>query len=491
MAGGIIYALSSAAAGLLATPWLLHWLGRERLGALKALTDWMGYLTFFELGMGGALMAALAIRIGRNDRMAVTGMLASGLRVYFNLMFVSLVCGIGLVLALPYVMPANDLSTGELRSAGVVVLLSLLLTPLLVFRALAEARQRSYLYWLLLSIQVLLMTGLSLIMARAGWGLVGQALAWSMAQVPTLLVLVWDGVRNYREVWRISPNEGDRKALLGLSWPTFVHQLADRIGLVSDNIMIAWILGPAALAPFYLTQQLGVLAQSQLRGLSSATWAGLVELYAHGEFAGFRLRLLQLTSLTSGLGLAILGPILTYNRSFIRFWVGQDVYAGELVTALTCLNIFLWSIFVLWGWMLLGTGHIRRWLPYSIASTIVNVSVSICGTFTLGVVGPLIGSAAGLLLITSWALPRVIRLVFGIPPWALWQSALIPLRSGLLYLLVMKIVSINYPPGGWLELIIWMSLWGAGGVVLWWKFGLRMEERAEWRERLRKAAPLP
>jgi len=488
MASGLTYALVSATAGLLATPWLLRWLGHERLGALKALTDWLGYLTFFELGLGGAMMAALAIRIGQGDRETVERLLAAGLGVHCRVMLASLAGGIGLVAVLPYVIPADDLSPTELRLAGVVGLLSLLLAPLLVFRALAEARQRSYVYWLLLTVQVLLMTGLSLVVARAGWGLVGQALAFALAQVPTVLVLLWDGLRTYRGIWSVAADRGDRKVLWDLSWPTFVHQLADRVGLVKDNIIIAWSLGPVAVVPFFLTQQLVTLAHAQLRGISSATWAGLIELHAYGEATRFRRRLLELTGMISGLALAILGPIAAYNRSFVRYWIGEEVYAGEAVTLLACLIALLYSIYLLWGWLLLGTGYIARWVPYSIASTLVNVTVSVFGTFGLGLIGPLIGTAASLLLVTSWALPRVLQSVFGISPWALWRAALlVPLRWGLLYLSVMWVIAHGYPPPGWLELVAWMGLWAASGVVLWWRLGMRAEERADLLIRLRVA----
>jgi O-antigen/teichoic acid export membrane protein len=490
-AGGLIFAFVSAATSLLATPWLLQWLGAERLGAFKALTDWLGYLTFFELGLSGALMAALAIRIGQDDRTAVARMVAAGLRAYCLITPVLLTGGICLVAALPYVISLATLSPGELRIAGAIAILPVLLTPLLTFRALAEARQRSYLYWLLMAVQVLVLTGLSLLMAWAGWGLVGQCLAFAVAQVPTLIVLAWDGVKAYSGIWRALPDRKDRAALWGLSWPTFVHGLTDRVGLAGDNIIIAWVLGPAALVSFYLTQQLATLAQSQLKGLSQATWAGLVELYAQEQHDRFRLRLLELTHMISGLGLAALGPIAAYNQYFVQFWVGRETYAGTTVTGLACLNVFLWSVYSLWGWVLLGTGHIRRWVPFATVSTLVNISVSLIGTFTLGMVGPLLGTVTALLLITSWTLPRVLNLVFEISPWALWRAALVPLRWGILYLAVMWIVAKNRPPRGWLELIIWIGIWTAGGVSLWWKLSLGKAERTEWYTRLRRVVFLP
>src|SRR5262245_23713377 len=323
LAAGGTYALTAAATNLLATPLLLGWLGPERFGAFKALTDWIGYITFFELGLGGALMAALASRIGQDDQASVARMLAAGLRAYCRVMLAQLAGGIALVAALPFLISPKGLKEGELRIAGAIALLPIVLTPLLVFRALAEARQRGYLNWLLMTAQVLVMTGLSLLMARLGWELRGQGMAFAAAQVPSLLVLAWDGSRTYRGVWKADPNRADRSALWRLSWPTFVHGLTDRIGLVSDNIVIAWILGPAPVVSFFVTQQLAAMGQFFLRGLGQATWAGLAELYARRDETRLRTRLLELTGMVSGLGLAALAPIAAYNRFFVQLWVGR------------------------------------------------------------------------------------------------------------------------------------------------------------------------
>src|SRR5262252_10086744 len=70
LAAGLAFALTSAAGSLFSTPLLLRWLGAERLGAFKAITGWIGFLTFFELGLGGAMMAALAV-IGQYNQAAI------------------------------------------------------------------------------------------------------------------------------------------------------------------------------------------------------------------------------------------------------------------------------------------------------------------------------------------------------------------------------------------------------------------------------------
>jgi O-antigen/teichoic acid export membrane protein len=489
LAAGVSYALASAAASLMATPLLLRWLGAERLGAYRALTDWVWYLSYFELGFSGALMAAFAARIGQDDPAAVTRMLAAGLRAYGHVMLAQLAVGLVLVLALPYLIARTEVSESELRLAGAVALLLFVGTPLLVFRALAEARQRGYLNWSLLTMQVLLMNGLLLAAAHFGWGLMGLSAAFVAAQLPPLLVLTWDGLQGYRGAWRAVAEPAERAALWKLSWPTFIHGLTDKIGLVSDNLIIAGLLGSAAVVPFFLSLQLALFAQFLLRGFGNATWAGLADLHARGEADKFRARLLELTGIVSGLGLALLLPVATYNRFFVALWVGREIYAGEAVTRLACLNALLWAVYALWGWALLGTGHIRQWMPFAVLSTLVNVVLSVSGTVRFGVVGPLLGTTTGLLLITSWALPHTLQRAFAIPVWTLWRAALTPLRWSLLYAVMLWVLAIYAPPVGWLGFITMAGLAMIGGLALWWRFSLGREEREEWQARLKNILP--
>jgi O-antigen/teichoic acid export membrane protein len=485
VAAGAAYSFVSAAAGLVAAPLLLYWLGAERLGAFRALSDWLGYVALFELGIGGAMMASLAWKVGVGDRAGVTRMLAAGLRSYRRIAIAQLVAGGALVLALPWLMHETNLSSGELRMAGVAALGIFVFTPLLVFRNLSEARQRGYRNLLLLAVQAIASTALCLFAAYQGWGLVGQTLAVTLAQLPTLLVLARDGYRDYGVLWSGTPGRSDQDELWSLSWPTLAHGLTDRIGLHSDNILIAWIMGPKVLASFLLTQQLAVVAQAQLKGLGAATWAGLTELHSRGDAAKFEMRLMELTGIVSGLGVAMLTPIAAFNQAFVRAWVGDVVFAGEMVSALACFNALLWAVYALWGWALLGAGQIRRWVPFAALATSVNIVGSVVGTMQWGMAGPLLGTSSSLLLVTAWALPRTLHQAFGIAAGALWQKALAPLRWGVPYAVALWVGSRYWSPEGWLELMAAFGVSTTVGLRSWWKFSVGDAERREWNARLR------
>jgi len=485
LASGLVYTAVSLCVGFLATPWLLLWLGPERFGSYRVLLDWFGYLPLLELGLGASLLALLASAIGRSEASAVRNLLWAGLRAYSRVTLGMVAAAVGLVVALPKLVSLELVSSDELRRAGLILFTVFLVTPLSVFRALTEAEQRGYIVNVLLVIQSVLMTGLLLATAWAGWGLVGQSLATVVAQLPAVLILTGLGMRAYPGVWSAVPDAASTKALWALNWPTLAHNISGRIGLLSDNVIVAWVLGPVAVVPFYLTQRLTTMAQAQLQGLGNATWAGLAELHAQGQFKTFRLRLVELTGMVSGLGVAVLGPIAAYNPHFIERWVGPVAFAGEAVNLIACANVWLWSLSSLWGWPLAGTGHIGRWVPYAVVFTLVNVVVSIAGTLVLGLVGPLLGTLVGFLLVSAWALPWVLNQVFVVSPWTLWRAALTPLAWGVPYAAIMWLLARAHTPWGWFGLATEMSLAALGGLALWWTLSLSATDRTLWVIRVR------
>ena len=488
LATSVTYSGVTVIIGFFATPLLLRCLGAERYGAFKAMAEWFAYLPLLELGLGGALAACLAPAIGKGDTAHVRAIVKAGLIAYCRITPVIAVTGVALSFLLPRFPGFRVLNARELSLAALIMMIAAIWNPCTVFRVLAESRQRSYFVNGLLLFQGVLSITLLVLTAQAGWGLPGQALATVAAQIPTVTVLAWMGLRAYPGVLRTPMNRRAGAELWKLNWPTFAHTLSNRLGLFSDNLIVALFLGPAAVGPFYLTQRIGYLVQTQLQAIGNASWAGLVELHARGQREIFRRRLLELTGLTSGLALAILLPVGVFNGFFTTQWVGAANYAGAAITWLAVFNMWLGSIFSLWGWPICGTGHIAMWLPYALLFTALNIGVSLAATWAAGLRGPLIGTAVSYLLVQTWALPLVLRRLFDVGVWQLWRTVLEHLLWAVPYGALLVAMTRSRPPHGWLELLPEMALGVAGGAACWWMFGLSRGARVEWVGRLRAAA---
>ena len=197
--------------------------------------------------------------------------------------------------------PGAGLPKSEVRAGCGIYLVSILWLPLAVFRPLAEAEQRGYLVNLLNTVQLLIVMTTSVVFAAAGWGLVGLFLGLVVGGAVFQVALARVELRRYPEVLGgVAP--GPRPALWRLSWPNLLFNLASRLGLLTDNILVAAFLGPAAVTPFVLTQRLIQMASAQVTAIGGAGWAGLIDLHYRGEQAVFARRLIQLTRLTSVVG---------------------------------------------------------------------------------------------------------------------------------------------------------------------------------------------
>src|SRR5579872_2186125 len=192
----------SLVAGFIATPWLLRWLGTERFGAFRVTSDWTGYLSIFELGLGGALLPLLARALGKNEQGKVRDLLAASIRAYLGITAAMLTAGLLLTVFITKLITVGPQNARDLRVGCSIGLASILWLPLVSpFRALMDARQRSYWVSLLLTVQSLLIAGASLLLAWMKWGITGQFVALVAGGAIFNIALIWDGIRRYPGVF--------------------------------------------------------------------------------------------------------------------------------------------------------------------------------------------------------------------------------------------------------------------------------------------------
>jgi O-antigen/teichoic acid export membrane protein len=487
--GGLAYTLATVTVGFLSVPFLLRWLGTESFGACRALTDWYGQFKLLELGLGASLLPMLAKGVGRTDARNVQQVMGAGIRAYLGTTVGFVIAGLVLAAVVLRLIPVGESCIGDLRTASLVGLLSFLITPLVPFRLLADARQEGFGVNAFLVLQSLATTALALLLAWAGWGIAGQIFAFVVGSflfhaLITAKVLVASPsvagcllrTRIQKETWR---------ELWSLSPPTFFRQICTRVGLMSDAILVAFLLEPALVVPMIITQRLATLAQAQLQGIASASWAGLAELHALGRQDVLRRRLLELTTLVTVLSIAVLAPITAFNQDFVGRWVGSECFAGNLFTLVAASNAILLSLFTLWDSCFVGTGQVARVARLAGVSTGVNLGVSIVLTKQLGIVGPLLGSLTALLLINGWWMPYLLKRHFQISPKALSRAVLAPLAMGVPYWALVWWFAHAHPPRGWIDLAMAMAGSALLYLALAWVAIFNAGQRALWVQRVR------
>lgn len=483
MAGVALGTIVSAAVSLIVTPHLVAALGAGRFGAFRVISDWLSYLALIEWGIGGAVSATLAAALGRGDSDRVYRTMASALRIFAVIAGMMAVAGLVLMVAVPRSTDWGAVTRGEVAIAIAVALIPIVWSPASVFRALADAEHQSYLVQCLIASQAVLTALLSLAAAHLNAGLAGQSAALVLGQAPSAVILTVRALRRWPRLFATKADPEMRAELWKLNLQGLAMSANTRLSTYSDNIILGWAAGPAAVATLFLTQRFVTLVQGQLQGVGISTWAGFAELHARGEHEAFSARLVELTAMVSGFGAAILVPLAAYNGWLIEIWAGKDKYAGDAVSVLACAAAWLLAITGVWLWPIHGTANIGRWLPFAAASTAVNVGVSVAGAKMWGAPGPLAGTVVAVLAVQSWALPRMLRELFGVPMRALARAVTEPFIWAVpLGVALWAATQSREMPGlGTVALELGVSLFA--GVALFWSVSLPPPMRLHWRSR--------
>lgn len=482
----MMFTLVTVVTGLFATPWLTRWLGDERFGAARVLAEYAGYLALLDLGLGGALSPLLSRALAEGDERRLRGVMAAGLRLYLFVTATILVVGFVATPWIPRLVRVPPGLFGDVRLAWAFTVLAFLPLALAPLRALTEAEQRSYVINSLLIVQAVVLTALALALAYAGMGVTGQAVTVATTTALFGVTVAAAALRRHPDCLRglrEPPDLEARAALRKLSGPALTVNVAGRISLLSDGIIVSLFLGPARVTVLYATQRLAALAQAQLQGVGNASWAALADLHARGEHEVFGRRLVELTRLVAILGASALAPIVAFNARFLELWLpGRD--GGPAIVVVAAINALILAVTSLWLWVFTATRRIGLMVRPLVASAAINVAASLLLTRALGPVGPLLGTLVAYLSVQAWCLPARLSECFGVPARQLAWAALAPVLVGVPYAALLWWLARAWPAPGWISL----AAEAGASALLALAFGaavlLDETDRAIWRARL-------
>lgn len=509
--------------GLVSSPLVSDWVGDERFGAFRIITNVFAYLLLLDLGLGAALRPMLARSLSRGDRDGLAETLAAGVRAYLVVTLASVGVGLAITAASTWLVPVEGAQTRlDLRLGFLISLLPCLVYPLLPFKFLTEARQRSFRVNLFVTAQNVGIVVLTMVLAyfARSWGIVAQAVGTSGVQAAFAILIAWDCLRGDRgligRVLAARPNREVWASVWSLSWPSLVVVLCGRISYYSDNVIIGSILGPSAVTVLFFTQRLAYFAQMQLTMVGAAAWAGLVELHNHGERERFRARIVEIVRLVTIASVALLGPIIAFNRYFVAVWKGPAYDGGEAIIVASSAVTLLLSLAGLYTTLVVSTGHARRLVVPTVLAAALNVGLSIALTKALGQVapagamigalgdvalgfvpakspgllGPLLGSIVSLGLLCAVAYPRVMRTLYGLPAASVHRAVLPGLAVGSLATALLWWLAGLLRPSNWFVLLPEMGLSTLALLGLSYLLLLDDEERRLWRSRIAGALKL-
>ena len=485
---GVFRTFATMAGGFIATPYVLRYLGPERLGAFRTAQQWTGYLPYLYFGLGPALTVLMLKATSKGDLKQASALVKGGLKLEFRqTIILVLPAAIMLALFMPSFMPANTPLQRELRVGVLIYTISVLLSPLEVFRNLLECLQRGYLVNIGLAVQALFVMALSVSMAWLGWGVAGQFIAL-VAGAASFSLLVWNWSTKLLTGLRASSAaEISPRRLWRLRAPMTITGIGGQINLLTDYIVLSMVSNPGAVTTFSITQRLVTVLAGFVTMLTAATWAGLAEIRSQASQQLFQDRMIELVRLVVGFGGVILATLAAFNIHFVRLWVGEPYYGGNLLTILTALQSLMLAFFTLFTWTIDLQGDTRYRVPITSSGAVVNLILSFILGRRLGMYGITLATLIGYSLTEVWFNPYLFSKRYAVSFGALAGAAFKSLFLALPWAIAVWVFAHSRFPSNWPAFGLEFGITCSVGLFYFWFVILVRSDRARWRVRCEAA----
>jgi O-antigen/teichoic acid export membrane protein len=465
--------------GFICTPWLIRLLGGEKLGASRALVEWFGIIGLVESGLTTALYGEFAQAVATVEQERLHAVMRAGVRAYALVGAIMFVCGLAFAAVAGSVVRVAAGQGADLSCAVVVLALASLAYPLLTFRALLEARGRTYVAQFLHLVQALFSYVLALLLAYAGAGMTGQSVAIVAANVLGLGSLAMLHRQEIHAAWAAAPVEIQKaqRRIWQANFPAALWGLCSKAQLAGALLLVTAIFDATQGLNVNLSQRLLYVAAMPVMVVGVSTWALVSEVH-HQRAGGAVGPLALLTALTSILGAAVLIPLVAINRPFVGFWVGADKYLGEGFSFLTAAELFLFALFHLWTLPLIGVGGLTRLTPILVAAMMAGLAAGVPLTRSLGAIGAVAAVVGVMLLALAVPIPLLLRKLLGISIGRLLTRVLTPWALAVLPALGLFLVIQWRGPDALVETIGWCALYVVAFGGLAWRLALSAEDRS-------------
>jgi O-antigen/teichoic acid export membrane protein len=384
---------TSYATAFVSVPLTLRYLGEERYGVWVTMSSLLAMLSFTDLGIGNALLNAVAQAHGRDDRSAVRRLVSSA---YTLLSGVGLVVGVIAIVAfsvIPWPQLLNvhsEIAVTEVGPATEILLFYLAANiPLAVIQKVQAGLQQGF-YSALWQCGASLLSLVSLLVAihlHAGL----PELTSAILGVPLLICVANTVVFFYSQrdlcpsIRCISPTDMKRIAQGGGAF--FVMQAVTAFGYCSDNLIVAQILGAGRVIEISLPAQLYFLITAVMTISLSPLWPAYGEAISRRDFDWTLATFLRSLMFAVTFASIIAGLMLIFGPALLFLWVGVDINPPFALTV----GLAFWKVLESVGnaisMFLSGANVIREQAMIAIVTGVAVFCSKVFAVWQLDVVG--------------------------------------------------------------------------------------------------------
>ena len=398
----LIFEVVSIVSGFILPRLIMGQYGSNINGLVNSITQFIGIITFLELGVGKVVQSSLYKPLAEHDDVQISKVMVSADKFFRRIAQIMLVYISVLIVIYPYI---SGQQFGWMYSATLIVAMSISSFAQYYFgivnRLLLTADQKGYIQYTAQTITLVLNTATCIVLIRFGFSIHVVKLTTSLIFLIRPLYLAWYVNNHYHINYKIRYKGEPIKQ----KWNGMAQHVAYVVLNDTDTIVLT-VFGSFADVSIYSVYHLVVYGVKRLfTSMMNGIEAYLGNLWAKQETE----KLLVTFGWTEWIvhtaviyvfgctGFLIVPFIQVYTRGITDANYVQPLFAALIVMAHACHCLRL-----PYNLMIFAAGHYRQTQHNYIIATVMNIVVSVITVNAWGLVGVAIGTLVSMLYQTIW-----------------------------------------------------------------------------------------
>lgn len=397
-----VFEIATIVCGFILPRFILGSYGSAVNGLVNSVTQFLGIISFLELGVGAVIQSSLYKPLVEKDHAQISRVLVSGQRFFKRLARILLFYVIILMITYPFFVDQNF---GFLYTATMIGVVSISMFAQYYFgiinRVLLTADQKGYVSYNVQTMTLIMNTVACYILIRLGASIHIVKLTTSLIYVLRPLILMFYVEQHYSIDWKIQyKGEPIRQ-----KWNGVAQHISAVVLDGTDNIVLTIFAGLKAVSVYSIYQMVTAGVKKLLISSTNGIQSVMGELWAKQEieklrefFGWVEWTIHTGTTIVFGITAALIVPFVeVYTYGIADTDYIQPVFALLLVFANAghCLRLP-------YNLMILAAGHYKETQQNYVMAAVLNIVISILMVNSLGLIGVAIGTLVAMLYQTIW-----------------------------------------------------------------------------------------
>ena len=398
----VLMQITTVICGFILPRLILESYGSEVNGLTQSISQFLGVITFFELGIGQVIQSSLYKPLSQKNTERISCILRSGNK-YFRKIAHIFLCYIAV---LTFVFPVIiDQRFEWLYTATLIVAISVSSFAQYYFglidRILLSADQRGYIQYAAQIITTVLNTVVAVILIRAGSSIQSVKLGTAVIFLLNPVAVRWYVKKRYRIDRKINYQEEPIKQ----KWNGIAQHISAVVLEGTDNIVLT-LFSTLSNVSIYSTyfmvisgvKQLYVAVTAGIQSMVGNLWAKQEIDRLENLFQKIEILLhFAIVYLFSCIAVLIVPFVRVYTAGITDVDYVQPVFAAVLTLAyaIRCLR-------TPYNIMILAGGHYKQTQRCHIIAAVMNLVISVVAVVYMGLVGIALGTLVAIIYQTAW-----------------------------------------------------------------------------------------